>query len=135
MSYCLVIKEITMKKFHKLLITTTVIVFIFGWNIHSTPVAAKPNYIGRWYNVGLSNEYISKYRVFQKDGKVHDYYQNMKTGYNGSLNWWNYQVLSNGSIRVFSLLKETCALTKINKMQCYSHGDSLGDLVRSGRLG
>jgi hypothetical protein len=83
-----------MKKFHKLLITTTVIVFIFGWNIHSTPVAAKPNYIGRWYNVGLSNEYISKYRVFQKDGKVHDYYQNMKTGYNGSLNWWNYQVLS-----------------------------------------
>ena len=85
--------------------------------------------------MGLSNEYISKYRVFQKDGKVHDYYQNVKTGYNGSLNWWNYQVLSNGSIRVFSLLKETCALTKINKMQCYSHGDSLGDLVRSGRLG
>jgi hypothetical protein len=77
--------------------------------------------------VGLSNEYISKYRVFQKDGKVHDY-QKLKTGGFGSSYKWDYQVLSNGSIRVFSLLKETCMLTKINKMQCYSDGDSLGDL-------
>ena len=30
--------------------------------------------------------------------------------------------------RVFSLLKETCVLTEINKMQCYSDGNSLGDL-------
>ncbi|MFO5441515.1 MAG: hypothetical protein ACLBM4_23315, partial [Dolichospermum sp.] len=30
-----------MKKFHKLLITITVIASIFGWNIHSTPVAAQ----------------------------------------------------------------------------------------------
>ena len=72
-----------MKKLHKLLMTSTAIVCIFSWNIHSTPVAAKPNYIGRWYNVGLSNEYISKYRVFQKDGKVHDY-QKLKTGGFGS---------------------------------------------------
>jgi hypothetical protein len=60
-----------MKKFNKLLMTTTVIVYIFGWNIHSNPVAAMPNYIGRWYDVGLSNEYISLYRVFQKDVQVH----------------------------------------------------------------
>ena len=59
-----------MKKLHKLLMTTTAIVSTFGWNIHSIPVAAKQNYIGRWYNVGLSNEYISKYRVFQKAGRV-----------------------------------------------------------------
>ncbi|GCA69133.1 hypothetical protein MiYa_00657 [Microcystis aeruginosa NIES-2519] len=37
-----------MKKLHKLLMTTTAIVSTFGWNIHSTPVAAKQNYIGRW---------------------------------------------------------------------------------------
>ena len=116
-----------MKKLHKLLMTTTAIVSTFGWNIHSTPVAAKQNYIGRWYNVGLSNEYISKYRVFQKDGKVHDY-QELKTGLVGASIKWDYQVLSNGSIRVFSLLKETCVLTEINKMQCYSDGNSLGDL-------
>ena len=60
-----------MKKFNKLLMTTTVIVYIFGWNIHSNPVAAMPNYIGRLYNVVLSNEYISLYRVFQKDVQVH----------------------------------------------------------------
>jgi hypothetical protein len=90
-------------------------------------IAQSSNYIGRWYNVGLSNEYISRYRVFQKDGKVHDY-QKMKTGGFGSSYKWDYQVLSNGSIRVFSLLKETCVLTKINKIQCYSDGDSLGDL-------
>ncbi len=30
-----------MKKLHKLLMTTTAIVSIFVWNIHSTPVAAK----------------------------------------------------------------------------------------------
>ncbi|MDM3859316.1 MAG: hypothetical protein PT118_05645 [Aphanizomenon gracile PMC644.10] len=30
-----------MKKFHNLLITTTVIASILGWNIHSTPVAAQ----------------------------------------------------------------------------------------------
>ena len=116
-----------MKKLHKLLMTTTAIVSYIGWNIHSTPVAAKQNYIGRWYNVGLSNEYISKYRVFQKDGKVHDY-QELKTGLVGASIKWDYQVLSNGSIRVFSLLKETCVLTEINKMQCYSDGNSLGDL-------
>ena len=126
-SYCLVIKDISTKKFHKLLMTITVMISIFGWNIHSTPVAAKPNYLGRWYNVGLSNEYISKYRVFQKDGKVHDY-QELKTGLVGASIKWDYQVLSNGSIRVFSLLKETCVLTEINKMQCYSDGNSLGDL-------
>ena len=116
-----------MKKLHKLLMTSTTIVCIFGCNIYSTPVAAKPNYIGSWYNVGLSNEYISRYRVFQKDGQVHDY-QKLKTGLIGSSYKWDYQVLSNGSIRVFSLLKETCVLTKINKMQCYSDGNSLSDL-------
>jgi hypothetical protein len=116
-----------MKKLHKLLMTTTAIVSYIGWNIHSTPVAAKPNYLGRWYNIGLSNEYISKYRVFQKDGKVHDY-QELKTGLVGASYKWDYQVLSNSSIRVFSLLKETCVLTEINKMQCYSDGNSLGDL-------
>ena len=116
-----------MKKLHKLLMTTTAIVSTFGWNIYSIPVAAKQNYIGRWYNVGLSNEYISKYRVFQKDGKVHDY-QELKTGLVGASYKWDYQVLSNSSIRVFSLLKETCVLTEINKMQCYSDGNSLGDL-------
>jgi hypothetical protein len=116
-----------MKNLHKLLIVSSVIAYIFGWNIDSTPVAAKPNYLGSWYNVGLSNEYISRYRVFQKDGQVHDY-QKLKTGLIGSSYKWDYRVLSNGSIRVFSLLKETCVLTKINKMQCYSDGDSLGDL-------
>ena len=108
-----------MKKLHKLLMTSTAIVCIFSWNIHSTPVAAKPNYIGRWYR-GISTENISFYRVFHKDGKGQDYYENVKTDGKGLLNWWNYQVLSNGSIRVFSLLKETCVLTKINEMQCYS---------------
>ena len=116
-----------MKKIYKLLMTTAVIVSIFEWNIYSTPVVAKSNHLGRWYNLGLSNQYISRYRVFQKDGQVHDY-QKLKTGLTGSSYKWDYQVLSNGSIRVFSLLKETCVLTEINKMQCYSDGGSLGDL-------
>jgi hypothetical protein len=141
-----------MNKFHKLLITTTAIVSVFGWNIHLTQAQNIPEliavyqvttnpekdetilitqspaiYIGSWYNVGLSNEYISRYRVFQKDGQVHDY-QKLKTGLIGSSYKWDYRVLSNGSIRVFSLLKETCVLTKVNEMQCYSDGGSLGDL-------
>ncbi|MFM9160251.1 MAG: hypothetical protein ACKOPK_20640, partial [Dolichospermum sp.] len=79
-----------MKKLHKLLMITTVMVSIFGWNIHSTPVAAKPNYIGRWYNIGFSDEYISKYRVFQKDGKVHEYQMLTTLGF-GSSYKWDYQ--------------------------------------------
>ena len=143
-----------MNTFQKLLMTTTVITSVLAGNINLVQaqnrsellvvdqlptntenfrkgqtilIAQSSNYIGGWYNVGLSNEYISRYRVFQKDGKVHDY-QKMKTGGFGSSYKWDYQVLSNGSIRVFSLLKETCVLTKINKIQCYSDGDSLGDL-------
>ena len=87
-----------MKKLHKLLMTSTAIVCIFGCNIYSTPVAAKPNYIGSWYNVGLSNEYISRYRVFQKDGQVHDY-QKLKTGLIGS----SYHI--NGIIESFQMVQ------------------------------
>jgi hypothetical protein len=95
-----------MKKFHKLLMTSAIIVSIFVWNIHSTPVAAKPNYLGRWYNVGLSNEYISKYRVFQKDGQVHDY-QKLKTGLIGSSYKWDYQVLDGTSLSDLRLYIKT----------------------------
>ncbi|MFN5895191.1 MAG: hypothetical protein ACK45Z_21575, partial [Dolichospermum sp.] len=61
----LVIKDITMKKFQKLLIITTVIVSIFGCNIHTSKAQNSPKLIAAYSStkgdsdVGIKQDFIS----------------------------------------------------------------------------
>lgn len=88
--------------------------------------------LGRWDNIGLSTNNLISYRVFQKDGQVFGRYDLLDNSGNrtggGQKYVANYKINSNGVIRIFNQLKESCLLTKSNEMQCYSDGQSLGDL-------
>lgn len=87
---------------------------------------------GRWDSVGLSTNNIITYRVFQKDGTVFGRYDLLDSNgrrIGGGQKWEaNYKINSNGVIRIFNELKESCHLVTRNEMQCYSDGQSLGDL-------
>jgi hypothetical protein len=102
--------------------------------IESTALFAKSSHsiLGRWDNIGLSTNNLISYRVFQKDGRVFGRYGLLDNNGNrtggGQKYVTNYEINSNGVIRVFNQLKESCILIKNHEMQCYADGQSLGDL-------
>jgi hypothetical protein len=80
--------------------------------------------LGKWENVDLSNDQIVIYKIFQKDGRVLERSE-LRNNSNivGKNNVRNYQINSNGVIRIFNELKESCVV-KGNEMQCFQNGTS-----------
>jgi hypothetical protein len=110
--------------------------------IDSTLVFAQSSHsiLGRWDNIGLSTNNLISYRVFQKDGQVFGRYDLVDNNGNrtggGQKYVAKYKINSNGVIRIFNQLKESCILIKSNEMQCYSDNERLGDLgyYKKGRF-